>query len=151
MSSRRYFPEPPATPKPPVIVLGAPSYSISTTPINERTLTKKAYLTRLDPSYLIENKEAAITVTDVTTGARRKDDGREHTFEAFGAPALAPLEKAPVQNVSLPEDIFDGFTEQDYKEAFVFWTRFTAPGYVRWEVVYDPSTGKHSQLLLSES
>lgn len=145
---RRFFlgPEPSErAPEAPIIVLGAPGYSYSKVTINERQLTQIPYITRLDPSYLIENKEAAVTVTDVTTGVRRKDDGREHEFENFRAPALAPLEKAPVGNVSIPKDLFDGLTEQDYQGAFVFWVRFRAHGGTRWEVSYDPSTQEHAR------
>jgi hypothetical protein len=82
-------------------------------------------------------------VTDLTTGVRRRDDGREHAFDNFRAAALAPLEKAPVANVSIPRDLFDGLTDQDVETAFLFWARFTGPGGVRWEVSYDPQTGDH--------
>jgi hypothetical protein len=142
---RRLRPEPPT---PPIIVLGAPTYHISLETVRERKLTPLNYLTKLDPSYLIENKEATVTVTDVTTGVRRKDDGRQHTFGDFKAAALAPLQTAPVRNVSLPFDLFDGLTDQDYQAAFIFWAHFTAPGGVRWEVGYDPQTREHHRTQL---
>jgi hypothetical protein len=145
---RALRPEPTQTPPTPVVVLGHPGYSYSTTTFPERRLEEREYLTRLDPSYLIENKDATITVTDVTTGVRRRDDGREHTFAEFKAPALAPRETAPVRGVSIPHDLFDGLTEQDYEGAFFFWARFTALGGERCEVTYDPVAREHSRTLI---
>lgn len=144
-------PEPRPAPESPVVVLGHPSYSYDTMTFPERRLQQRNYLTQLDPSYLIENKEATITVTDVTTGARRRDDGREHAFAEFKAPAIAPGEKAPVMGVSIPQDLFDGLTDEDHEGAFLFWARFSAPGGARWEVVYDPVKIEHSRALLGKS
>jgi hypothetical protein len=148
---RHLRPEPPPIVEPPIIVLGAPGYYSSTEQIVERRLTPLNYLTRLDPRYLIENKEASVTVTDLTTGVRRRDDGREHAFENFKAAALAPLEKAPVTNVSIPPDLFEGLTDQDVETAFLFWARFTGPGGLRWEVSYDPQTSDHQRRQLRNS
>jgi len=127
----------------PVIVLGAPTYSYSVMTVPERRLEPKRYLTRLGVEYIIENKEATVTVTEVVTGVRRKNDGREEQFDAFKAPALAPLEKAPVRGFQLPLEIFDGLAEDDYEVAFLFWVRFTSTDVGRWEVVYDPKKRSH--------
>jgi hypothetical protein len=148
---RKLRPEPETPAEAPIIVLGHPGYTITTETITERRVTPLNYLTRLDPDYVIENKEALITVTDLTTGARRKDGSGEHAFDNFKAAALAPLHTAPVRNVSVPRDLFDGLTDQDYETAFVFWAHFTAPGGIRWEVAYDPQTGDHERTRLEDT
>lgn len=144
----RVRPEPEAPAESPIIVLGHPGYSISTETITERRLTPLNYLTKLDPFYVIENKEALVTVTDLTTGVRRKDCRGEHTFDNFKAAALAPLQTAPVRDVSIPRDLFDELTDQDYQTAFFFWVHFTSPGGIRWEVSYDPETRDHERTQL---
>ena len=61
---RLFRPKPAAPPsRAPVIVLGGPSYSLSVETLQERRLEKTRLLTCLAVSYLIENKEAAVTVT----------------------------------------------------------------------------------------
>jgi hypothetical protein len=105
----------PETPEPPIVRLRAPGYSYSTETITERRLEKRRYLTMISPSYLIEHKDTT-TVTDVTTGVRRRDDGREGEFTNFKAAALAAGEKVRVTNASIPESLFDGLTDQDYGE-----------------------------------
>jgi hypothetical protein len=138
----------PPAPESPLVVLGQPDYSFDTVTVRERRLEKRAYLTVLVVTYAIENKDAAATVTEVTTGVRRKDDGREHAFVRVKAPALTPGESASVRDFAIPKDLFDGLTDRDYYFAFLFWARFTAPGGVRWEVVFDPETTEHSRVLL---
>src|SRR5947207_1814346 len=71
----RLFPKPPEPPRPPIIVLGAPGFSLSMQPLNERRIVQEKLLTRLNASFLIENKEALVTVTKLEAGVRRKDDG----------------------------------------------------------------------------
>src|SRR5205085_1121857 len=105
-------------------------------------------LTCLAVSYLIENKEAAVTVTEVETGVRRRDDGREQRFEAFKAAALAPFEKTPVFGFVLAQEIFEGLTDPDYTSAFLFWAHFTAPDGRRWAVIYDPEGRSHDYVQL---
>jgi hypothetical protein len=80
----------PTPPQAPVIVLGHPGYSYNTVPLMERRLEKRALLTRLDPYYMIENKEATITVTDVTTGVRREKMAAS-TSSRTSRPQRSPL------------------------------------------------------------
>jgi hypothetical protein len=133
---RRFFPDPPVPPAAPVIVFGAPSFSYSMVPLHERRIEQEKLLTMLSASFLIENKEALVTVTKVEAGVRRTD-GREQRFEAFKAPALAPLHTAPVNGFEVETSMFEGLVESDFKEAFVWWARFTAPDGTRWEIGYD--------------
>lgn len=132
----RFSPEPPAPPKPPVVVLGGPTYHYSVQPLHERRLQQEKLLTRLAVAFRIENKEALVTVTKVEAGVRRTD-GREQRFEAFKAPALAPLSEAPVRNFQIDRAMFEGLVESDFKAAFIWWARFTAPDGSRWEIGYD--------------
>jgi hypothetical protein len=96
-------------------------------------------LTRLNAQFLIENKEALVTVTRLEAGVRRKD-GREQHFDAFNAPALAPLSEAPVRNFEVDPAMFEGLVESDFEAAFVWWVRFTAPDGTRWEIGYEGET-----------
>jgi hypothetical protein len=130
--------------RPPVIVVGGVSYSYSTTTINERTLTQRAFLTRLEANYAIENKEAAVTVTDVTTGVRRKEGGGQHASD-FRFVAMAPRDRELVR-LEVPFELFDGLTDRDYEDAFLFWVRFTAPEGWRCETRLDPASGAQSRL-----
>jgi len=68
---------------------------------------------------------------------RRQTGGREQRFEAFNAPALAPLEKAPVNNFEIDPTMFEGLVESDFAAAFLWWVRFTAPDGTRWEIGFD--------------
>jgi hypothetical protein len=129
----RFFPAPP---KAPIIVMGGPAYHVSVVPLHERLIEQEKPLTRLMVSFLIENKEALVTVTKLEVGARRTD-GREQRFEAFKAPALAPLEKAPVNNFEIDPWMLEGLVESDFQAAFVWWVRFTAPDGTRWEIAFD--------------
>jgi hypothetical protein len=140
---RRFRPDPPPPITPPVVVVGHPYYSYSTTSINERTLTKRAYLTRLEIGYSIENKEGVLTVTDVVTGVRRRDDGREHQDPGFRGAAIAPREAAPVRAYELPLELFDGLEERDHDGAFLVWARYTSPDEHRCEEIYDPVSRDH--------
>jgi hypothetical protein len=143
---RRFRPAPPI---PPVIVLGAPGYAYSTvTDPSERKLEQTRYLEKLTIGYLIENKEANITVTDVETGVRRKDTDLDQHFGAFKAPALAPLEKTPVQGFEVSHEFFDGLAEDDFQQVLRLWVRFTAPDRRRWEVTYDPVARDHSAVVV---
>jgi hypothetical protein len=143
----RFWPEPP---EPPVIIIEGPGFTHRAEPIIERRLKPRAYLTHLDAYYRILNKDGTQTVTSVSTGIRRKDDGREHTFPNFSVAALAPSEATAVMHVSIPESLFDGLTEEDFGGAFLFWARFTtAPGGARWEIVHDSATAEHSSSLLT--
>jgi hypothetical protein len=80
--------------------------------------------------------EALVTVRNLEAGVRRTD-GREQRFEAFKAPALAPLSEAPVRNFAVDQVMFEGLAESDFRAAFVCWARFTAPDGTRWEIGYD--------------
>jgi hypothetical protein len=141
----RFFPDPPPPPRSPVIVLGAPTYSLSAVPLNERRAEQEKLLTRLSVAYYIENKEALVTITNVHAGVRRHADGREQRFEAFNAPALAPLEKTRVANFEVDREMFEGLVESDYKVAFVWWAHFTAPDGTRWEIAYDGATDSYPE------
>jgi len=136
----RFFPPPPVPPAAPIVVMGGPSYHYSVEPLHERRVEQEKLMTRLNVSFLIENKEALVTVTKLEAGVRRKDDGREQRFEAFNAPALAPLSNAPVNNFEVDRAMFDGLVESDFAAVFVWWARFTAPDGMRWEIGYDGET-----------
>ena len=82
-----------------MIVMGAPNYHYSCAPLHERRIEQEKLLTRLEVGFVIENKEALVTVTKLAAGVRRADDGREQQFDAFNAPALAPLHDAPVRGL----------------------------------------------------
>jgi hypothetical protein len=133
------FPPPPVAP---VLVLSAPGFHYSVEPLHERRLVQEKLLTRLSVSFQIENKEALITVRDVEAGVRRTD-GREQGFDAFKAPALAPLHNAPVTGFDVDTAIFEGLVESNFQAAFVRWARFTAPDGTRWEIGYDGATGDY--------
>lgn len=151
---RRVHPLPPDPPPPPprapVIVFGAVDYLPSTFAVPERRLKPRRYLSELRVRYLIENKEATVTVTNVETGARRRDDGRVERFEAFRAPGLAPLETAPAESFRLSREIIDGLADNDFEQAFVFWARYTTPDGTRWETTYDPAANDHASRTVSD-
>jgi hypothetical protein len=136
----RTFPE---APKAPIVVLGAVGFGYNAVPLHERRIEQARLLTRLSAAFLIENKEAGVTVTKVEAGVRRIKDGREQRFEAFNAPALAPLEKAPVSGFELDPAMFEGLVESDFQAAFVWWARFTAPDGTRWEIAYDGAQNEY--------
>ena len=143
---RRFWPEPP---EPPVVIIEGPGFTHTTETIRERGLKPRALLTKLDAYYRILNKDATRSLTNITTGIRRRDDDREHTFPTSGVIALAPREATPVITVQIPESVFEGLTEEDHREALLFWVRCTtAPGGARWEIAVDPSTGQHSSTVL---
>jgi hypothetical protein len=133
---RRLSPDPPVQSKAPIVVMGGPSCSYSKVPLNERRIEQENLLTRLGVTFLIENKEALVTVTKLEAGVRRSDDGREQRFEEFKAPALAPLHDAPV-SAEVERTMFEGLVESDFQAAFVWWVRFTAPDGTRWEIAHD--------------
>lgn len=139
----------PERPEPPVVIIEGPGFTAEAETIPERRLKPRAWLTKLDAYYRILNKDATRSLTNITTGIRRRDDAREHTFPTSGVVALAPREATPVISVSIPESLFEGLTEEDHREALLFWVRCTtAPGGARWEIAVDPATGQHSSTLL---
>lgn len=66
-------PEPPPTPVPvdPYVVIGHPGGAQSMTPLTELAEGEKSRLTRVEPRYLIENKDPAVGIRDVTTASGR--------------------------------------------------------------------------------
>jgi hypothetical protein len=123
----------------PYVALGHPSAQVSVTPLTELGDGEHRRLTRVEPTYLIENKEPAVAIRDVTTGVRTRD-GREHRFDAFYAGLIGPREQAQVANVgSIPTELLDGVHESEGPTAFMYWARFTLEG-SRWEVAHDPQT-----------
>lgn len=140
----RLFPPPPPPPRAPVVVIGGPTYHYSVVPLNERRIEQEKLLTRLNVSFLIENKEALVTVTKLEAGVRRKD-GREQRFQAFRAPALAPLHDAPVQNFEVDPGLFEGLVESDFRSGFVWWARFTGPDGTRWEIGFDGAADDYTE------
>ncbi len=137
-------PEPPPTTEAtersePYVVIGHPGGHQSVTPLNELAEGEKSRLTRVEPRYLIENKDPAVGIRDVTTGVRTRD-GQEHRFDSFFAGLIGPGAPAQVENVgSIPDHFLVGVHESAAFSAFVYWARFSREG-VRWEVVYDPQT-----------
>lgn len=140
----RLFPTPPAPPRAPVVVMGGPTYHYSVVPLTERRIEQEKLLTRLNVSFLIENKEALVTVTKLEAGVRRRD-GREQRFQDFNAPALAPLHDAPVRGFEVDPVLFEGLVESDFRAEFVWWARFTAPDGTRWEIGFDGATNDYNE------
>ena len=68
--SRRLNPEPPREPD---VVLGHPGAQISLTPLHELAEGEHRRLISVRPTYLIENKDPARAIRDVSTGARTRD------------------------------------------------------------------------------
>jgi hypothetical protein len=132
-------PEPPPPSKRPAVVLGHPGAHVSFTPIHELAEGEHSKVIRCEPIYLIENKDAARAIRDVTTGVRRHD-GREHPFEKFRAPMIGPKETAPVRNVdTIPLELLDDLHTANPELQFLYWARFEDEDGKRWEVIYDPA------------
>jgi hypothetical protein len=135
--------EPSVEERQPDVVLGHPGGGLSTTPLHEIPEGEHGKLVRVEPRYLIENKDPAVGIRDVTTGVRTRD-GRVHIFDSFYAGLIGAGASAPVENVgSIPLDLLEGVHESEAYTAFVYWARFTRDK-TRWEVRYDPSARKNS-------
>jgi hypothetical protein len=133
-------PEPPPPSKRPAVALGHPGASISLTPIHELAEGEHSKVIKCEPMYVIENKDAARPIRDVTTGVRRHD-GREHSFDKFRAPMIGPKEAAPVRNLdTIPLELLDGLHTANPELEFLYWARFEDDDGRRWEAVYDPGT-----------
>jgi hypothetical protein len=137
----RFFSDPPPS-MPPAVVLGGPACDYMAWPVQVRQLERDDFLVSLKVGFLIENKEALVTVRNLEAGVRRTD-GREQRFEAFKAPALAPLSNAPVTNFVVDNALIDGLGERDFRAAFVWWARFTGPDGIRWEIGFDGATNDY--------
>jgi hypothetical protein len=136
--SRRIAPEPPRMPD---VVLGHPAAQMSLTPLHELQEGEHRRLVAVRPTYLIENKEAARSIRDVSTGVRTGDGSREHVFEEFQAPLIGAGETVQViARESIPLDWLDGVHESVAQLAFLYWVRFSDADGRRWMVVYDPET-----------
>jgi len=127
----------------PDVVLGHPGGQQSTTPLHEIPAGEHGRLIRVEPRYLIENKDPTVGIRDVTTGVQTRD-GRTHVFDSFFAALIAASSDALVENVgSIPMDFLDDVHESAAFTTFLYWTRFTRQG-VRWEVVYDPESRRNT-------
>lgn len=140
--------EPYAEPPPadPMVVLGHPGGHISLT---HPPAEQHRHVSVAQPRYLIENKDPAVGVRNVTTGVRTRD-GLTHTFAAFKAGLIAPSSSAVVENVgSIPPNFLEGVHESAVFASFLYWARFDRDG-TRWEVVYDPSDRSDSYAVLRD-
>ncbi len=84
----RWQPAPP--PRSTIIVLGAVGYKY-----NYDADSDRRNLIHLSAGYLIENKEGAVTVTDVETGLRRRDNGRESALRHSRPPRSRRSRRRP--------------------------------------------------------
>lgn len=113
---QRLWPEPPQRP----LVLRDRSFTYSTETVPERRLEPRRYLEGLSATYRVENKEPNMTVLDISSGVRRRDDGRE-LASGFSTTALSPGESTRPQHVSIPPDLFEGLTDEHHEGVFLFW------------------------------
>jgi hypothetical protein len=120
---------------------GLPFYFLSDDPsFNARQDAEhESYrLSHLDVKYLIENKDD-LALRELTTGARTRDGDREHTFPDHYVQILSAGDATEVENAKIPSDWYEGMTDSNRAENFIFWARFERAG-KRWEASYDPKT-----------
>jgi hypothetical protein len=128
----------PASPLPPDVVLGYPGAQISLTPSHELAEGEHRRLVSVRPTYLIENKDAARSIRNVSTGARTRDGVHEHVFDEFHAPLIGAGETVQfMAEQSIPVEWLADVHESVAQAAFLYWIRFELDGRP-WEVVYDP-------------
>ena len=105
-------------------------------------------LSSLSVSYLIENKDPARAVRELSTGIRTEDGG-EYTFDSCFVQILAPGQTVDVPNMTIPPELCEGMTETNRAENFLYWARFRDADGRRWEATYDPEVRVLDYRLLS--
>jgi len=104
----------------PDVVLGHPGGGLSTTPLHEIPEGGHGKLERVEPRYLIENKDPAVGIRDVTTGVPTRND-RVHIFGSFYAGLIGAGASAQVENVgSIPPELLEGVHESAAYTAFIY-------------------------------
>ena len=109
---------------------------------------EKIRLSSLSVSYLIENKDTARAVREISTGIRTQDR-REQAFESCLVQILAPGQHVDVPNMLIPAELREGMTETNRAENFLYWARFRDADGRRWEATYAPKARALDYRLLS--
>jgi hypothetical protein len=130
----------PAPAPQPDVVLGHPGAQISLTPSHELSDGEYRRLVSVRPMYLIENKDPARAIRNVSMGARTRNGAHEHVFNEFHAPLIGAGETLQfMAEQSIPVEWLADVHESIAQAAFLYWIKFELDGR-RWEVIYDPET-----------
>jgi hypothetical protein len=105
-------------------------------------------LSSLSLSYLIENKDSARAMRELSTGIRAPDGG-EYTFDSCFVQILAPGQTVDVPIVTIPSELCEGMAETNRAENFLYWARFRDADGHRWEATYEPRSRAMNYRLLS--
>lgn len=94
-------------------------------------------LQHLTICYLIENKDTS-AVRELSTGIRTRDGTTTVRHEPCFVQILGPGEKVEIDNLDPPAEFWQGMTDKNRAENFVYWARFRDDHGRRWEATYEP-------------